>query len=108
MNKTMVINEVCSLASGSFEIDTIIHNGGVMYFVIAKDLPKIGRNWEVLAFGSVADIFVDYFDHQFDYKVDLKWRKGEAFATYEEYVRWFNSKVSNDDVEEIESDLLTW
>ena len=108
MNKTMVINEVCN----GFEIDTIIHNGAFTYFVIIKDnkfnKEHKERNWSVLAFGSMYDIFDTLNDTGFDYKVDLKWRKGEAFATYEEYVKWFNSKVFNDDVEEIESDLLTW
>ena len=108
MSKTMVINEVCY----GFEIDTIIHNGAFTHFVIIRDnkfnKEHKERNWSVLAFGSMYDIFDTYNDTGFDYKVDLKWRKGEAFATYEDYIRWFNSKVSNDDVEKIESDLLTW
>lgn len=104
MNKTMVINEVCN----GFEIDTIIHNGAFTYFVIVNDLPKTERNWSVLAFGSMNDIFETYYDSKFDYKVDLKWRKGEAFTSYEEYTKWFNNKVTNDNVVNIESDLLTW
>ena len=105
MSKTQIINEVCY----GFEIDTIIHNGAFTHFVIIKDNKEHKeRNWSVLAFGSMYDIFDTFNDSGFDYKVDFKWRKGEAFATYEEYVKWFNSKVSNDDVEEIESDLLTW
>jgi hypothetical protein len=54
------------------------------------------------------DIFETYYDSKFDYKVDLKWRKGEAFTSYEEYAKWFNNKATYDDVEYIESDLLTW
>ena len=108
MSKTQIINEVCN----GFEIDTIIHNGAFTYFVIIRD-KKFNkehkeRNWSVLAFGSMFDIFETYFDSGFDYKVDLKWRKGEVFTSYEEYIKWFNSKVINDNVEDIESNLLTW
>ena len=103
MKKTIVLNEVFFFDTyGGVAVDTIIRNGEVVYYVINRSLKSENRNWEVIAFYSMGEIFEYLHDNGLDYKVDYRYRKGEVFATYADYCKWFNEHNSSEDVETIE------
>jgi hypothetical protein len=100
MKKAIVINEAhYHLGVEDFNIETIICNEDAKYFVINKNLKCEKRNWQVLAFNNMSDIFTEYYDNGLDYKVNFEWRKGDVFASYNDYCKWFNNHYNSEEVE---------